>query len=721
MPRSCVLRGTLAILLSAPVLWCQNTAPEGAETVIRSNVREVLLDVVVRHKDMTLAKKLKATDFTVTEDGVPQSVRTFRFVGGSAAAVVPAAAPMDASAVAAVATAQANTLREVNFVSIVFGEMSPDSRRNAIEAADAFLNLEFQTHTYAAIFGLNLRLNAVQDFTGDRALLRKAVARAVNGTSMELAHATADVLNQTTYTITGAQGGVSVNAGTDVSRTPDFATSGAAGAPLSEAQQGIAQMVSAQRDMVAYGEGMRVMTALLRLVEYQSKLPGRKTVLYLSEGLIRPPGNSGIIRQVISAANRGNISFYCVDVRGLTTATSNGTTAGLTASAAGISAGQNTAPSSPAAAKQQMTQEDLIADALSLHTQQNMAELAEGTGGFATFSTNQFKKNMARIMEDVRTHYEISYVPSATVYDGHFRQISVKVRDPKLTVQSRDGYFAMPEVNGTAVAPYELQGLRALQGSGRHDFEFRAAALRFKPLPGGFRYEMGFELETASLTTKVNPNTHTARIHGIFLALLKDAAGQVVGKVSQEVDRAVPEDKLDTFRRGKIIFTSPFEAATTAGRYTLDAVVTDPEGNRASTKRLSLVVPGAAAALLSSVAVVHEITPPDGPRDPGNPLEFPGGKVLPSLSQTGNAATQTVVFFVVYPQPGAEKPRVTVEFLRDGQPVAQTHPDVGIADEVNSLPLIAAAKLPAGEYVARVRAEQGERVAFESVAVTVRP
>jgi VWFA-related protein len=441
----------------APVTAQTPTAQEATDLLIRSGVREVLLDVIVRRRDMTLYKKLKAADVTVTEDGVPQTMRSFRFVSGREPRIMAPAAgrgPFRAAGEDSKTAAKVNALKEPNFVSVVFGQMGPDSRRNALEAANGFLDLEFRTHTYAAIFTLNIRLNVLRGFSNDRASLQTAVNRAVNGTTMELAHATADVLNQTTYTITGSRTGVSVNAGADVTRSADMATSGAAGAPLSEAQQAVAQIAGAQRNMVTEIAGMREMRALLRLVEYESKIPGRKTVLYLSEGLTRPPGYPEMIRKVIGAANLGNISFYCFDVRGLTTATSNGTAAGLTSTAAAISRTQSSVPSSPAAARQQMTQGDLVSEALASNGQLNMAELAEGTGGFAVFSTNEFKKNMVRVMEDVQTHYEISYVPTSTIYDGHFRQVKVLLRDPKLQVQSREGYFAVPEINGTVVAPY---------------------------------------------------------------------------------------------------------------------------------------------------------------------------------------------------------------------------------------------------------------------------
>jgi hypothetical protein len=52
---------------------------------------------------------------------------------------------------------------------------------------------------------------------------------------------------------------------------------------------------------------------------------------------------------------------------------------------------------------------------------------------------NQIAQPMQRVMEDIRTHYELSYAPKSTVYDGHFRRIEVKLKRPKLTVRTRKG------------------------------------------------------------------------------------------------------------------------------------------------------------------------------------------------------------------------------------------------------------------------------------------
>jgi len=700
-------------------------APGSSGTVIRSNVREVVLDVVVRRKNLSLATNLKQSDFIVTEDGVPQIIRWFRLAGGPEARVIPAPTPPQPTGGSAVPiAAQANSTREPNFVSIVFDQMGPDSRQNALNAATDFLEQEFQDNTYAAIFRLNLRLNAIHGFTNDRAELKEAVRKAVNGNALELAEASANVLNETDYTITSSETGVSITPDIDLTQTPDLSASPAATNPLSASQQALALMITNQTYMVDDIAGMQVWDALLQIIRHESALPGRKTVLYLSDGLREPPGRHDFVRTVVSAANRGNVTFYCIDVRGLTEMSSNGMAVGLTKSAAAKSRSQSTTQSLASASMAQFKQFDEMQQAGAAQVQLNMAELAEDTGGFAVFNTSAFKKSMARIMEDVRTHYEISYVPVSSVYDGRYRKIQVTVTDPRLRVQTRDGYFALPELKGGALQPFEVSALHVLNSAPRNDFEFRAAALRFKPLRDGYRFEMGFEIPTGSLSTPEDKNTHKARVHAVFLALIKDAGGQVVGKVSQEIDREVPAEKLEEFRRGEMMLTLPFEAA--AGRYTIEAVAVDPEGDRASTKRFSLVVPKPGESTVSAVEVVRGIAPLDAPRDPGNPLEFAGGKVTPALSQTASTETGAALFFVVYADPGAGRtrpvePRVTVEYFRDGKAVAQAKPDAGSPDELNSFPILQFTKLPAGQYVARVTVQQGGHISSESTSVSVNP
>lgn len=76
---------------------------------------------------------------------------------------------------------------------------------------------------------------------------------------------------------------------------------------------------------------------MLNMVQQMSKLPGRKTVLLLSEGLVIPAGHIELFRELISAANRANVSIYAIDVNGLTTSSAQ-------QAGAGIISGLQTAP-----------------------------------------------------------------------------------------------------------------------------------------------------------------------------------------------------------------------------------------------------------------------------------------------------------------------------------------------------------------------------------------
>src|SRR5947209_16567573 len=129
------LRVAAAAVLSVVLLPAQYQTPEA---IIRSDVREVVLDVVVRHKNLSLVKNLKPSDFTVTEDGVLQTIKAFRLVGGRDAQVLlEQAASGPATSVSA---SRVKTLKQPNFVSIVFDSIGPEWRAKALEIAADFLD-----------------------------------------------------------------------------------------------------------------------------------------------------------------------------------------------------------------------------------------------------------------------------------------------------------------------------------------------------------------------------------------------------------------------------------------------------------------------------------------------------------------------------------------------------------------------------------------------------
>jgi VWFA-related protein len=718
----------LAISASCTTLvWAQQPhAPEPTGTVLRSEVREVLVDFVVRNnKNAQMARKLKASDITVLEDGVPQTLRAFRFVGGEDAIApadhqdlqaashtrTPAAMPAPPAR-----TAGARRVEDPTYVSVVFEDLSPNTRKYALGAVVEFVNRNLGPNTYIAVFHSGSQLIRIRDFTTDRASIVAAAQTASTGETSLLAQTLANPLNQFSYSVVGSTGGVTVTPSVDQFTTTTMSTAGAA-SPGPDGQL-TALAESQQVPLLMYHVGMRTVDALLKLVEFESHLPGRKAVIYLCEGLTLPPGMRERIDGVVSNANRSRVSFYGIDVTGLTSADPD-SLAQITNKGLAVTSRRQTTWSNTGADESMAKQDDTQFLMGVANRQENMQELSERTGGFAVMNTNEIGKNMLRVVEDVRSHYEITYVPSSQVYDGHFRKIEVRVANPKLTVQSRDGYYALPELNGRPIETYELAGLKALNAS-EHPaaFPFRLAALRFRPEPDGFRYEIAFDVPIDELSTKLDPAGKLARIHATLVALIKDSKGEVVGKLSDDIDRLEPADKLEMFRRGEIIFTSAVSLAP--GHYTVEGASIDAEGNRSSVRRIAIMVPQPNAAGLSDLALVHDLQTLGSLRDPRDGLEFDGGRITPELSATTPSTQNAELYFVVYPDSSAAV-APDVQFLRDGAVVAEVRPTASQPDATNATPFIVSTKLPPGEYEARVTVQFGGRALRRSTIFTVAP
>jgi VWFA-related protein len=712
------VRRVLLVLFTCLLAAGQTVTNSEEPNVIRSSVREVVLDVVVRHRNMTQADGLKAEEFTIKEDGVPQTVKSFRWVAGpeNAAETNKSDGPQQR-----VGDMAGTTSRTVNFVSVVFGTLGANTRKNAMNAAHEFLRQEFQMRTYAAVFTLRDRLDVVGTFTNDKQKLADAVRVAVSASPSELANLTAGVLNQTVYNTSGGRGGITTTPAVDPSTTPDMGMSGAEANTLSESAIAIASMATSQQEMVQYVGGMRTLAGLLRMIRYEGQLPGRKTVLYLSEGLTKAPDREEMMRSVISAANQANVTFYCVDVSGMSLEVTNSASAAFTAAAAAQSAKEF--DHSEAQHSMGSSSSELSDRALASNPQLAMEQLSEATGGFAVFNTNDFKKPMARIMQDIRSHYEISYVPTSSNYDGHFRSISVSVKDKKLIVQSRAGYYAVPDLNGQPVTLAELDGLHVLDRKDPpQEFSFRVEAFRFHPEVQGFEYEVVFDVATVNLKTPLSPNKKGARVHVIFLGLVKDEQGQIVGKVSNVIDREVPAEKLDDFRRGEVVVTLGTQIPP--GRYVLEAAVVDPEGGRASTKRVSLVVGRSSTPVVSDLTLVRSVEPVKAPRDLGNPFEVKGARITPELLQTATRYTGKMLFFVVYPraEPSGAAPKkatVVIQYWRNGKMISRAESALGEGDQIHSFPVLSPVKLPAGDYVAKVAVKQNGLASLESISFKV--
>ena len=71
-----------------------------------------------------------------------------------------------------------------------------------------------------------------------------------------------------------------------------------------------------------------------------------------------------------------------------------------------------------------------------------LEDMAAATGGTAFKNNNDLFAGLARAFADGRQYYVLAYVPANANSDGAFRAISVLVRDGKLSVNAKRGYWA---------------------------------------------------------------------------------------------------------------------------------------------------------------------------------------------------------------------------------------------------------------------------------------
>jgi hypothetical protein len=330
-----------------------------------------------------------------------------------------------------------------------------------------------------------------------------------------------------------------------------------------------------------------------------------------------------------------------------------------------------------AVSKEQIYAADTAQSALRLNLEQTLADLSESTGGFLVSNTNDFKQGSERLAADLAGHYELTYASPSTSYDGRFRRIEVKVARSGLVVQTRSGYFALPPGESAALLAYEVPLLAALdRPDPPRDLEIRAGALHFEDGPAGREHRLIVETKVAGLKMITDAARKTYRVHFSLLALVKGKDGAVVERFSEDYPFEGPIDKAEALKLGNVVLRRRFTLPP--GSYTLEVAGQDREQGQAGTARVAFEVPPAREGpRMSSVTLIRRIEPAPADRKTDDPLDVGGVRVIPNLDLpiSVSANQKLSLFFIAYPQ-GGEKPRMTIEFWREGQALGRGEPEL---------------------------------------------
>ena len=728
---------TLAIvvcLTAAPFASSQTTANNQSpsqDKPLRLRADEVVVDAVVLDKRNRSANDLTADDFEIYEDGVKQKILSFRFEAN------------DAAATANGASAPAGSAQTFNLVSLVFdAQTTRDGAQRARKAALDFIDTGMQPNDYVAVFGIDLGLLLLAPYTNDKALLRQAVEAFTSRESKKYLAAAQEArarLESLVEPLSDARKIGLADLGTDADSLPAVEEKDTRGNsnsidPLKLMLttinlSGLRTLRTFERYEREF-QGWRSVAALLAIINGQKGVrAGRKTMFYFSEGFAVTTAVQEQFKSVISAANTCGVTVYSFDIAGLRIENPNQQTA-LEHDTIGQGRMRNANP--------ELVQNGVSAlgrteEAARINTLTVLDELSEDTGGYVVKNTNDVTEGLKRILDELRNHYVLTYLPTNRNYDGKFRRINVKLtRAGDYKVRARHGYYGLRSLDDAPVLAYEAPLFERLnESSPVRDFPLYAQALHFRGTSAARQVAIYVAFPIAALKFDVNDKAKSFSSRFALLALIRNSDNEIVRKLGQEFTLRGPAAQMEEIKKrpqmyNRLVLLAP-------GKYTLEAVAQDPASGKASALRVPFEVPEAKEQemRLSSVVMSQGVNPlsEEQKKQGGrHPLYLEGqAYFVPNVTQTFSQSKDKnlLIHFNVYlPADSAARVNATLAFFTKGGLYTQADGTLPAADATGRIAYATSfgtENFPPGDYELRVTVCDGARRATSTAVFTIAP
>ncbi len=387
-------------------------AQSGAPTVIRSNTRLVLVNVVAHDKNGAVAD-LKQDDFVVFDGKKQRKIASFGVE--TATSTIPGAMPKLQPNVF-VNSLQRHSETPTSVTVILFDGLNTPitDQPYARNQVAKFLGT-LQPDDRVALYSMGRSsIQILHDFTSDPQDLARIIKR-YRGAA-DSATAPGPMFHRP-------------ESGTVQREAPS-----AADEKLDRMLDNLNQTV-AHTDMATR---VRLTTqALEAIANHLAPLPGRKNLVWISasfpfsiglydrNGLANPVKNPqesfrDAITRAARALNQANMAVYPVDARGLMV----------------IQAYQASNPDAPA---------NQVTSSLAAISspQVTMEDLAGRTGGRAFYNTNDIAGSVRKAIDDTKVSYVLGFYPDEADFDGRYHELRVQVSGRKgLELRSRQGYYA---------------------------------------------------------------------------------------------------------------------------------------------------------------------------------------------------------------------------------------------------------------------------------------
>jgi VWFA-related protein len=686
--------------LTAAAQQIGQNAPTGSTgtTTFTTGTQLVVETVGVTDKKGAPVEGLRAKDFTVTEDGVPQEIRFFEYQKlpgtGSAVPATPSGPEhihiYDKLGRTQISPeAPGNTrYKDRRLMALYFDmtAMPAGDQSRALGAAQKFIRTQMTSADLMAILRYSGgAVEVLQDFTDDRDRLLSIVETMIVGEGQGFGESTSDA--------GAADTGAAF--GQDDSEFNIFNTD-------------------------------RQLSALQTAAKMLGQLSEKKSLIYFASGLrLNGLNNQAQLHATINAAIRAGVSFWPIDARGLVAEAPMGDATRGSPGNVGMYSGAGALATTT---NFQQSQDTLYA-------------LAADTGGKALLDYNDLATGIVQAEQSISSYYIIGYYATNTAQDGKFRRIKISLNgDVQAKLDYRQGYFAGKQFSKFAAADKERQledalmlpdPVTELTIAMEIDYFQLNRAEYFIPIMVKIP---GRELALA----KRGGAEHTVID---FIGEIKDAYGTTITNVRDKANIKLSDATASELSKRPIEYDFAFTLLP--GSYSIKFLARDAETGRIGTYQTTFIVPNLnkeekqlpiSSVVLSSQRIdlkdaLYNAVKNKDRGETANPLVQNGQKLIPSVTRAFSKDHNMYVYLQAYEQDApAVRPLVAlVGFYRGQEKAFETQPievTEGMNNRLKTIPLqfdIPLDRLAPGKYDCQVTIldPTGQKAAFWQAPVVV--
>ena len=627
-----IFGGALALLaLSVAGQQPQPKGPPsetGQVAKFSANSNLVIVDVVVRDKSGKSMEGLKPDDFTVLEDGKPQTISVFEFQKLSTELEPPPKLSLaDQLKLPEVpkTTITAEKPGEVQYHDkrlmvfyLDFSSMGISEQLRAQQAALEYVDKHITKDDLVAILLYTSMVQVLTDFTSDRDAMT-SILKALPMDEMSELAGLAD---------TGDSNGEDTGAAFVADET-EF------------------NIFNTDQKLAAIEQAARML----------SPLPEKKALLYFSAGVNKTGiDNQAQLEATINAAVKANLAIYPIDARGLMADPPGGDASKAASRGTGIYNGS-------VYNQQRATIND---------SQETLYTLAADTGGKAFFDSNDITAGIVQAQQEMRSYYLLGYYTSNAAKDGKYRKITVKLNhNLSAKLEHRKGYYAS-KVWGRLNGQEKEQQLKEALSTGDPvtDLPLALQVNYFRVSPTSYFVPVSIKIPGSVVALAAKGGASVTQFD--FAGQIQDEQHAVAGNVRDNIAIRLDQDKAVQAGRKSFQYDAGFTLEP--GKYHMKFVVRENVTGKMGTFEMRFTIPDLSAdttglklssivwssqreALKAAVGAAQKISSKE---IVANPLIVGEEKVVPSITRVFRRNQNLYVTFDVYdaqPDPADVKMR----------------------------------------------------------------